>query len=99
MENGFDFAAWLRVVLPTATLLAGLNFAVIQGLGKWVDGKMQLITAGVTGLALGFAGGLAFFGTPTDFLGWFLNVIFGLVVFGISVGSYEGIKHASAGSQ
>ena len=99
MENGFDFAAWLKVVLPTATLLAGLNFAIVQGLGNWVSGKVQLLIAGVTGLILGFAGGLAFFGIPTDFLGWFLNVIFGLVVFGISVGGYEGIKHASRGSQ
>ena len=30
----FDFAGWLQVVLPVSTLLAGVNFATVQGLGK-----------------------------------------------------------------
>ena len=96
----FDFAAWLQVVLPVSTLLAGINFAAVQGLGKiGLSGQGQLIGAGVTGLALGFLGSIAFFGMPSDFQGWFLTVIFGLVVFGESVGAYEAIKHASAKAQ
>ncbi len=98
MVSAFDLQAWLQVVLPTATLLAGLNFAVVQFTGKWVSGSAQLITGGITGLLLGLAGGIAFFGMPSDFLGWFLNIIFGIVVFGVSVGSYEGIKHATNSS-
>lgn len=94
--NTFDFAAWLQVVLPVATLLAGLNFSVVQFAGKFVEGKAQLAVSGVSGLVLGFVAGLAFFGVPSDLLGWFLNVIFGALVFGISTGTYEGIKHASA---
>jgi hypothetical protein len=93
--NGFDFAGWLQVVLPTATLIAGINIAAVQGLGKWVSGTAQTIAAGVTGLLLGFGAGLAFFGIPSDFLGWFLNVVYGLLVFGVSVGTYEAVKHAS----
>lgn len=92
--NGFDFAEWLQIVLPTATLLAGINVAAVQGLGKWVQGTAQTAVAGVVGLALGFAAGIAFFGIPTDFLGWFLNVIYGLLVFGVSVGTYETVKAA-----
>ena len=93
----FDFAGWLQVVLPVATLLSGLNIAVVQGLGKLgLQGTAQTIGAGVTGLVLGFAAGIAFFGVPTDFLGWFLNVVFGLIVFGGSVGTYEAVKHATA---
>ena len=93
----FDFAAWLQVVLPVSTLLAGVNFAAVQGLGKMgLSGKWQLIGAGVTGLVLGLTGSIAFFGLPSDFLGWFLAVVFGLIVFGESVGAYEAIKHAVA---
>ena len=93
----FDFAGWLQIVLPMSVLLAGVNFAAVQGLGKvGFAGKWQLIGAGVTGLLLGFAGSIAFFGMPADFLGWFLAAVFGLVVFGESVGSYEAIKHAAS---
>ncbi len=93
----FDFAGWLQVVLPVSALLAGVNFAAVQGLGKvGLTGKYQLIGAGVTGLLLGIAGSIAFFGMPVDFLGWFLAVVFGLVVFGESVGTYEAIKHAAS---
>jgi hypothetical protein len=93
----FDFAEWLQVALPVSALLAGVNFATVQGLGKvGLTGKYQLIGAGVTGLLLGLAGSIAFFGMPVDFLGWFLAVVFGLVVFGESVGSYEAIKHAAS---
>ena len=95
----FDFAEWLQVVLPVSTLLAGINFAAVQGLGKvGLSGKGQLIGAGVTGLILGLTGSIAFFGMPSDFLSWFLAVIFGLIVFGESVGAYEAIKHATAKS-
>ena len=91
----FDFAGWLKVVLPTSTLLAGVNFTAVQGLGRLgLSGKWQLIGAGVTGLILGIAGSIAFFGMPVDFLSWFLAVVFGLIVFGESVGAYEAIKHA-----
>ncbi len=93
----FDFAEWLQVVLPVSALLAGVNFAAVQGLGKvGLTGKYQLIGAGVTGLLLGIAGSIAFFGMPADFLGWFLAVVFGLIVFGESVGTYEAIKHAAS---
>ncbi len=93
----FDFAEWLQVVLPVSALLAGVNFAAVQGLGKvGLTGKWQLIGAGFTGLLLGLAGSIAFFGMPIDFLGWFLAAVFGLVVFGESVGSYEAIKHAAS---
>lgn len=92
----FDFGAWLQVVLPMSVLLAGVNFAAVQGLGKiGLAGKWQLIGAGVTGLLLGFVGSFAFFGMPINFQEWFLAVVFGLVVFGESVGSYEAIKHAA----
>lgn len=94
--NGFDFGAWLQVVLPTSALLAGVNFAAVQGLGRMgLAGKWQLVGAGVTGLILGVAGSIAFFGQPVNFLGWFLAVVFGLVVFGESVGAYEAVKHAA----
>ncbi len=96
----FDFAGWLQVVLPVSALLAGINFSVVQGLGKLgLSGQGQLIGAGATGLALGLAGSIAFFGMPSDFLGWFLAVVFGLIVFGESVGAYEAIKHAAARAQ
>jgi hypothetical protein len=91
----FDFGAWLTSIAPTVTFLVALNIAVVQGLGKWVNGQAQTIIAGVTGFLLGFGGGIASFGFPTDFMGWFLNVILGLVVFGVSVGTYEAVKHAS----
>lgn len=95
----FDFAEWLKVVLPVSTLLAGINFSAVQGLGRLgLSGQGQLIGAGVTGLALGLTGSIAFFGMPSDFLGWFLAVVFGLIVFGESVGAYEAIKHAAAKS-
>ena len=92
----FDFAGWLQVALPTSALLAGVNFAAVEGLGKMgLAGNGQLVGAGVTGLILGVAGSIAFFGLPVDFLGWFLAVVFGLIVFGESVGAYEAIKHAA----
>jgi hypothetical protein len=93
----FDFAGWLQVALPMSALLAGVNFATVQGLGRMgLSGSYQLIGAGVTGLILGLGGSIAFFGMPADFLGWFLAVIFGLVVFGESVGAYEAVKHAAS---
>ena len=92
----FDFAGWLQIALPTSTLLAGVNFAAVQGLGRiGLAGKWQLVGAGVTGLILGVAGSIAFFGLPVDFQGWFLAGVFGLIVFGESVGAYEAIKHAA----
>jgi ABC-type multidrug transport system permease subunit len=91
----FDFAGWLQVVLPTAALIAGLNTALTQFLGKWVSGKAQTAVAGITGLGFGIVASLAFFGTPNDLLGWFLAVVFGLIVFGTSVGTYEAVKHAA----
>ncbi len=91
----FDFAEWLTSIASTVTFLVVLNVAVVQGAGKWVSGQAQTIIAGVSGFCLGFFGGLASFGTPSDFMGWFLNVILGLVVFGVSVGTYEAVKHAS----
>ena len=95
----FNFAEWLQIALPVGALLSGLNLAAVQGLGKMgLSGNAQLIGAGVSGLVLGIAGNIAFFGMPTDFLGWFLAVIFGLIVFGGSVGTYEAIKHAAAKS-
>ena len=95
----FDFAGWLKVALPVAGMLVPLNMAVVQGAGKMgLSGKAQLIAAGVSGLVMGIAASLAFFGVPADFLGWFLAVIFGLMVFGGSVGTYEAIKHAAAKS-
>ena len=97
MVEGFDFAGWLKVALPMSVLLAGVNFPAVQWLGKLgLNGKGQLIGAGVTGLILGIGGSIAFFGMPVDFLGWFLAVVFGLVVFGESVGTYEAIKSAAA---
>ena len=96
----FDFAGWLQVALPVGALLSGLNLAAVQGLGRMgLTGKAQLIGAGVTGLALGITGSIAFFGLPTDFQGWFLAVVFGLIVFGGSVGTYEAVKHAAARAQ
>jgi drug/metabolite transporter (DMT)-like permease len=93
----FDFAGWLQVVLPVGALLSGLNLATVQGLGKMgVSGTTQLIGAGVTGLILGFASSIAFFGMPASFLEWFLAVVFGLIVYGGSVGTYEAVKHAAS---
>jgi hypothetical protein len=93
----FDFAGWIKVALPVAGMLVPLNMALVQWTGKLgASGKIQTIAAGITGLCLGFASGIAFFGVPSDFLGWFLNVLFGLMVFGGSVGTYEAIKHAAA---
>lgn len=93
----FDFAGWLQVAIPVAALLTPINIAAVQGLGKLgLSGYGQLIGAGVSGLVLGIGASIAFFGMPTTFLEWFLAVIFGLVVFGTSVGTYEAAKHATA---
>lgn len=93
----FDFAGWLQVAIPVAALLTPINIAAVQGLGKLgLSGKAQLAGAGVTGLLLGVGASIAFWGLPATFLEWFLAVIFGLVVFGTSVGTYEAAKNASA---
>ena len=94
--NGFDFGAWLQVALPVAGMLVPLNMALVQASEKFgAAGKVQLAISGIGGLVLGGLASLAFFGIPGDLLGWFLMVIFGMIVAGGSTGTYEAIKHAA----
>lgn len=92
----FDFGEWLQVALPVSGMLVPINMALVQFLGKFVSGNAQLAAGGISGLILGIAASFAFWGLPSDFLGWFLAVVFGLIVFGASVGTYEAVKHAAS---
>lgn len=92
----FDFSAWLQSALAVAAGLLGINVAIVRGMEYLgLSGKAQAAFAMGSGFLLGVGSQLAFWGIPEDFLGWFLAVLFGLVVAGGSIGTYEAIKSAA----
>jgi hypothetical protein len=92
----FDFSAWLQQSVLYAAGLLPVVFAVTKGSQQFgLAGKPQAAFAVVTGLLLGVGLQIGVFGVPTDFLGWFLVALFGLIVAGEAIGTYETIKHAA----
>ena len=91
-----DFAEWIKQSLLFAAGLLPFNMSVVRAAEKFgINGKWQTGLAVVTGLGLGIGLQVASFGTPTDFAGWFFVVLFGLMVAGGSIGTYEVIKKAA----
>jgi hypothetical protein len=96
-----DFAEWLKQSLILAAGLIPFNMSIVRGVEKIapkIKGPIQAGLAVVTGLGLGIGLQVAVFGVPTDFQGWFFASLFGLMVAGGSIGTYEVIKKASNGS-
>jgi hypothetical protein len=92
----FDFSAWLQSAAILAAALLPITVAITQGAGKLgLSGKAQTAFAIGTGLLLGVSSQVAIHGTPADFRGWFLAVIFGLILAGGSIGAYEAVKGAA----
>lgn len=92
----FDFAAWLQQSLVLAAGLLPINMSVVKASEQLgLSGKAQAAFAIGSGLVLGVASQIAINGMPGDFQGWFLAVLFGLVIAGGSIGTYEAIKHAA----
>jgi len=92
----FDFSAWLQQSLALAAGLLPINMALVKGSDQFgLAGKWQALFAVVSGLALGVGSQIAIIGMPGDFQGWFLAVLFGLIIAGGSIGTYEAIKHAA----
>ena len=91
-----DFAEWIKQSLLFAAGLIPFNMSIVRGVEAFgIKGKIQTGVAVLTGLALGIGLQVASFGTPTDFGGWFFVVLFGLMVAGGSIGTYEVIKKAA----
>lgn len=91
-----DFAEWIRQSLVLAAGLLPFNMSIVRASEKFgVKGPMQAGLAVVTGLGLGIGLQIASFGVPSDFAGWFFASLFGLMVAGGSIGTYEVIKKAA----
>lgn len=92
-----DFKEWISQSLLLAAGLLPFNMSVVRAAEKFgINGKWQTGLAVVTGLVLGVGLQIAVLGTPSDFAGWFFIALFGLMVAGGSIGTYEVIKKASA---
>jgi uncharacterized membrane protein YedE/YeeE len=93
----FDFAGWLKEALVVAGALLPLNMSITKASEKLgLAGTWQAVFALGSGLVLGVATSLAVWGFPADYQGWFLAVVFGLIVGGASIGTYEVVKHAAS---
>lgn len=93
--SGQEFLDWLKLSLPVAGTLVPLALAVVEYAGKLgAAGKVQLAISGLVGLVLGAFAQVALFGVPDGILGWFLILVFSLMVAGGATGTYEAIKHA-----
>lgn len=92
-----DFAEWLKT---SAGLLVGLlpiNMSIVRGAEKFgAQGIVQAAIAVVSGIGLGIGTQIAVFGLPGDFAGWFFASLFGIMVAGASIGTYEVVKSAAA---
>lgn len=95
-----DFAEWIKQSTLLAAGLLPLNMSIVRGAEKFgISGKWQAGLAVVTGLGLGIGLQIASFGVPSEFAGWFYVGLFGLIVAGGSIGTYEVIKKAAGNSQ
>jgi hypothetical protein len=91
-----DFAEWIRSSAVMAAGLIPFNMSISRGVETFgIKGRIQTGVTVLTGLALGVGLQIASFGTPTDFGGWFFVALFGLMVAGGSIGTYEVIKKAA----
>ena len=96
MSASFDFSGWLTQALLVLVPLLPINMSITKASEKLgLSGIGQTVFALVSGLVLGIATSFAVWGFPADYQGWFLTVIFGLIVGGASIGTYETIKHAA----
>jgi len=96
----FEFSTWLQQSLALAAGLLPINMALVKGSDQFgLAGKWQTLFAVLSGLTLGIGSQVAIFGVPADFRGWFLAVLFGLIIAGGSIGTYEAIKHAAIKAQ
>ena len=92
----FDFAEWLKEALVVAGALLPINLSLTKASEKLgLAGTWQAVFALGSGLVLGIATSLAVWGFPVDYQGWFLAAIFGLIIGGASIGTYEVIKSAA----
>jgi hypothetical protein len=95
MSVGLDFAQWLKEALVVAAALLPINMSLTKASEKLgLSGRWQSVFAIVSGLVLGIATALAVWGFPADYQGWFLTAVFGLIIGGASIGTYEVVKHA-----
>lgn len=91
-----DFAEWIKQSLILAAGLLPFNMSIVRGAEQFgLHGKWQAGLATLTGLGLGVGLQIAVFGQPTDYQGWFLAGLFGLMVAGGSIGTYEVILKAA----
>lgn len=92
-----DFAEWLKVSTGLLVGLLPINMSIVRGAEQFgAKGWIQTLVAVIAGLALGLGLQIAVFGTPSDFAGWFFASLFGIMVAGASIGSYEVVKTAAA---
>ena len=91
----FDFQAWIQEALIMAAGLLPFNMSIVRASEIFgLAGKAQAAVAVVSGLLLGLGLQVAVYGVPGDFRGWFFAGLFGLMVGGGSIGTYEVIKKA-----
>ena len=91
-----DFAEWLSQSLVLAAGLLPFNMSIVRASEKFgINGPIQAGLAIITGLVLGIGLQIAVFGMTSDFAGWFFAALFGLMVAGGSIGTYEVISKAS----
>ena len=96
-QGAFDFAGWLKEALVIVTVLLPINLSLTRASEKFgLAGRWQAVFALGMGLGLGVATSLAVWGFPVDYRGWFLVTIFGLIVGGTSIGTYEVVKKAAS---
>lgn len=91
----FDFQSWIQEALIMAAGLLPFNMSITRASEKFgLAGKPQAAFGLITGLLLGLGLQVAVYGVPADFQGWFFAGLFGLMVGGGSIGTYEVIKKA-----
>jgi hypothetical protein len=70
--------------------------SIVKGAEQFgAKGMVQTAVAIVAGIGLGVGLQIAVFGTPSNFAEWFFAGLFGIMVAGSSIGSYEVIKSAA----
>lgn len=85
----FDLKSFLQMALPTAAALLPLVLGLVTYLGNLgVKGRAQLISSLISGLVLGSLT-LYFQSPPQDATGWFVVILFGLVVGLAASGVYD----------
>jgi uncharacterized membrane protein YeaQ/YmgE (transglycosylase-associated protein family) len=94
-NNMFNIIEFLKDAAISFPAVLPIVMAIVTFLGKFgVEGKAQLIASLITGLVLGVLV-MYFTAKPTEIVGWFSMILFGLITGLAASGCYDVLKTAT----